>query len=181
MLRTGRTEDKGRRRSFLSCRPFRSFLPVFLLCSAVPTFICCHSYSVGGAWLCTFFPPLRSDLLLVLPLTPPPRLTIRLSLFQSRATLKQPCYFFLCIPPPPTPPSPRAAHGGSIYGVRPGLREPVLPDSSPNRSDLASPANAGLFFGADESRGHRELVRSRSSVVVVVVGGERARLPPRDD
>lgn len=143
MLRTGRTEDKGRRCSFLSCLPFRSFLPFFLLCSAAPTFICCHSYSVGGAWLCTFFSPLRSDSLLVLPLTPPPRLTIRPSLFQCRATLKQPCcYFFLLLySPHPTPPSLRAAHGGSIYGVRPGLREPVLPDSSPNRSDLVSPAS----------------------------------------
>lgn len=50
-----------------------------------------------------FFSPLRSDSLLVLPLTPPPRLTIRPSLFQSRVTLKQPCCYFLLLyfPTPP--------------------------------------------------------------------------------
>lgn len=179
-MRTGRTEDKGRRRSFLSCRPFRSFLPVFLLCSAVPTFICCHSYSVGGRGCALFF--LRSDLICCLSCRSLHLLALRSGCRSSRAEPRSNSLVvvFFVYSPPPTPPSLRAAHGGSIYGVRPGLREPVLPDSSPNRSGLASPANAGLFFGADESRSHRELVRSRSSVVVVV-GGERARLPPRDD
>lgn len=84
--RTGRTEEK--KETLLSLLPPFSFplSSLFQLCSAAPTFICCHSYRGAVHFFCSDLVRCSTCHLL------PPRLTIGRSLSQSRAepSLKSP-------------------------------------------------------------------------------------------
>lgn len=114
--------------------PFPSSLSTYpslsQLCSAVPTFICCHSYR--GA--VHFSAPIWFA---AQPVTHPPSSPYDWGpllaqpghpISQSRATFKapplwvNPSSFYLSLL------SVWAAHGGSIYGVWPGVVDLFLPD-----------------------------------------------------
>lgn len=97
-------KDRRRRKEALlslSCLPFLPFILPFSLsqlCSAAPTFICCHSYR--GA---VHFFLLRSGSLLDLSLTPSSPYVWAVPLpEQSRATFKEPPSCSLSEPPRPS-------------------------------------------------------------------------------
>lgn len=117
-----------------------------------------------------FFFLLQSGSLLGLPIAPPPRLLIRPSLFQSRATRKKPCH--LCTPAPPTPARPYEQRAVAVF---------MVCDLCATRFCRIRPAVNGpggsVFLGADESRRNGERRAGRARLFV----DEQATLPPCDD